>query len=377
MTQLTEFRLETHFSRWEFRARYNLAGSDAETLSLAELLALADDPGRLAWDELRFGYTETPGAPALREAIAETYDRISSDDVLVFAGAEEGIYCAMTALLEPGDHAVVIVPNYQSLEELPLSRCHVTGVALQPSNGWALDVDDIRGAIRPNTRLIAVNFPHNPTGRVIPRDDLTALVALAERNGIYLFSDEVYRGLEHDPGARLPQAADLFDRALSLGVMSKAYGLPGLRIGWIASRDAAVLGRMERVKHYLSICNSAPSEVLATIALRARARILERNRAIVAGNLERLDRFFAGHADRFGWCRPDGGCIAYPRYLGEEGVEDFCRRAVEEAGVLLLPGSVYASRLAPAPVDRFRVGFGRRNMPQALDALAAHMGASR
>lgn len=373
MRKLSDFRLETYFSRWEFNARYNLAGSDAESMAVRELLDMADVHSRRIWDELRLGYTETYGSPALREEIARTYEQVSPDDLLCFAGAEEGIFCAMTALLEPDDHAVVIVPNYQSLEELPLSLCDTTGVALNPANGWAFDVDEVRAALRRNTRLIAVNFPHNPTGRVIPRADFAALVALAEERGIVLFSDEVYRGLERDLSFRLPQAADLSPTAMSLGVMSKAYGLPGLRIGWIACRDRAALRRMERIKHYLSICNSAPSEALAIIALRSREQILERTRAIIRANVERLTTFFADRCELFEWYVPDGGCVAYPRYLGAEGVDEFCRAAVEEAGVLLLPGSMYTSRLAPTPPDRFRVGFGRINLPEGLAALGAHL----
>jgi aspartate/methionine/tyrosine aminotransferase len=373
MRKLPEFRLETYFSRWEFNARYNLAGSDAESMKVSDLLAMADADSRRIWDELRLSYTETSGSPVLRREIAQTFEQVTPEDILCFAGAEEGIYCAMTAMLEPDDHAIVVVPNYQSLEELPLSLCDVTGVALDAANGWALHLEEVRAALRPNTRLIVVNFPHNPTGRVIPRDDFVALVELAMQRDIVLFSDEVYRGLEREPSSRLPQAADLSPTAMSLGVMSKSYGLPGLRIGWIACRDREMLRRMERIKHYLSICNSAPSEALAIIALRARDRLLERTRAITRANVERLSNFFAERSELFEWYVPDGGSVAYPRYLGTDGVEEFCRSAVEEAGVLLLPGSMYTSRLAPTPPDRFRVGFGRINVPEVLDVLGTHV----
>lgn len=151
--------------------------------------------------------------------------------------------------------------------------------------------------------------------------------------------------------------------------MSKAYGLPGLRIGWIACRDREILPRLERYKHYLSICNSAPSEVLARIALEHRDSILERNRRIVTANLDALDAFFAEHGERFEWSRPDGSCVAFPRYRGAEGAESFAGDLVEQTGVLLLPPSVYRSDLAPTPTDRFRIGFGHRHTPQALSVL--------
>ncbi|HYV99435.1 MAG TPA: aminotransferase class I/II-fold pyridoxal phosphate-dependent enzyme [Gemmatimonadaceae bacterium] len=364
-----EFRLETHFGRWEFTARHNLAGSDMQSLPMSELLSLANDEERSWWNALPLGYTQTPGAPQLRSAIAGWYERAEPDDVLCFTGAQEGIFCAMHALLGAGDHAVVTVPAYQSAETIPATICDVTGVPLRAADNWSVSPDDIAAAIRPNTRLIAVNFPNNPTGAVATRGVFDEIVELAARRGLWLFSDEVYRGIEADPARTLPHAVDLYDRALSLGVTSKALGLPGLRIGWIACRDHAVLGRMERVKHYLSICGSAPSEVLATIAIRTRDRLLARNRAITVENRASVRAFFAAHADRLEWYEPEGGCVMFPRYLGADGVEEFCRRAVEQHGVLLLPASLFHSDIAPVEADRFRLGYGRLDLPDALAAL--------
>ncbi|GAA3719650.1 aminotransferase class I/II-fold pyridoxal phosphate-dependent enzyme [Streptomyces tremellae] len=369
MTRLPDFRLETYFSRWEFTARHHLTASDAQTMTLGELLALADDGDRAAFERLPLGYTETYGDPALREAVAATYEHADAADVLCFAGAEEALYLAMHVLLGPGDHAVVVTPDYQAAETVPLALCEVTGVALDPDRDWALDLDAVRAALRPHTRVLSVNFPNNPTGAVLGRADFAALAALCDERGIRLFSDEVYRGLERDPARTLPQAADLSPRALSLNVTSKSLGLPGLRIGWIACRDRELLRRLERAKHYTSICNAAPSEVLARIALKARETILARNRALIARNLPVFDAFFARHRDLFAWSPPVGGCVAYPRYLGPEGVEEFCARLVEEAGVLLLPASVFRSDLTPAPTDRFRLGIGRADPEAGLAAL--------
>ncbi|MGX7681969.1 aminotransferase class I/II-fold pyridoxal phosphate-dependent enzyme [Jatrophihabitans sp. DSM 45814] len=368
---LPDFRLETYFSKWEFRARYHLTASDAQTMPVSELLELADEDGRARWETLDLGYTETYGLLALREAIAATYDGLSAEDVLCFAGAEEALYLAMQVLLDPGDHAVVITPNYQAAETVPSSICEVTGVALRPAAGWTLDVDEVAAALRPTTRLVSVNFPNNPTGAVPDPQSWRRLAELCDDRGIHLFSDEVYRGLEQHPSRPLAQAADLSSAALSLNVMSKAYGLPGLRIGWIACRDRSVLDRLERAKHYTSICNAAPSEVLALIALRARERILDRNRQIIADNLPVFDEFFARHADTFEWQPPQGGCVAYPRYLGADGVEAMCASLVDQAGVLLLPASVYRSELTSTPTDRFRIGVGRRDPKAALDAWDA------
>jgi aspartate/methionine/tyrosine aminotransferase len=377
MTRLPDFRLETYFSRWEFTARHHLTASDVQTMTLSELLALADDQDRAAFENLPLGYTETYGDPALREVIAQLYEQADAADVICFAGAEEALYLAMNVLLDAGDHAVVVTPNYQAAETIPLALCEVSGVPLAANRDWALDLDQIKAAIRPNTRVVSVNFPNNPTGKVISAADFTELARLCDEHGIHLFSDEVYRGLERDPARTLPQAADLSARALSLNVTSKSLGLPGLRIGWITCRDRAVLTRLERAKHYTSICNSAPSEVLARIALKARTTILDRNRALIARNLPVFDAFFAEFPDVFEWRAPDGGCVAYPRYLGPEGVEEFCTRLAEEAGVLLLPASIYRSELTPTPADRFRIGIGRAHPEEGLAALTQWMRARR
>ncbi|ASP83840.1 pyridoxal phosphate-dependent aminotransferase [Sinorhizobium meliloti] len=378
MTTLPAFRLETHFSRWEFTARHHMTASDSETMSMAELLSLADEADRDAWERLTLGYTETHGAPALRKAIAATYEGLEPEDILCFAGAEEGLYCAMLALLGPEDHAIVTVPNYQSMETLPVTiAASVSGVALRPENNWQLDIADVQSALQPNTKLIAVNFPNNPTGAVAEPSVFRALAALCAERGIHLFSDEVYRGLERDEEKRLPQAAELFDRGISLNVMSKAYGLPGLRIGWIACRDHALLQRMEGMKHYLSICNSRPSEVLATIALKSRPLDTRTQSRTLHAKSRKLGAFFAEFADLYEWQAPDGGCVGFARYHGPGSVEEHCRRLVEESGVLLLPSSLFVSDLLPVAQDRFRVGFGRRNIEEGLEAWRNHLRRAR
>jgi aspartate/methionine/tyrosine aminotransferase len=365
-----DFRLETFFSRWEFAAEHHLTASDAQTMTLRELLGLGSEQDRADFAELALGYTETWGTARLRTAVADTYTTCGPEDVLVFAGAEEAIYWAMQLLAGPGDHVVVTVPSYQALETVPrVSGAEVTGVLLEEAAGWRLDLDAVRHALRPSTRLVAVNFPNNPTGAVPDHGTWRALVELCEERGIRLLADEVYRGLELDRARTLAQAADLSPTAVSINVMSKSYGLPGLRVGWIACRDHALLEALERHKHYTSICNAGPSEFLATIALRAREQIHARNRSILTENLPQFDAFFARYDDLFDWARPDGGCVAFPRYRGPDGVETFCRELVETAGVLLLPAGVYASELASTPADRFRIGLGRRDPAPALAAF--------
>ncbi|MBL0923992.1 MAG: pyridoxal phosphate-dependent aminotransferase [Sphingomonadaceae bacterium] len=350
-----------------------MTASDAETLSIRDLLALGGDAALNAFLDQRLSYTEPYGALDLRAAIAATYDSAEAADVLCFAGAEEGVYCLYRTLLDADAHAIVVTPNYQSAETIPLSLCETTGVALEPEQGWTLDIDCVARAIRPNTRVLYMNFPHNPTGKILERDRFDALVALCRRHGIWLFSDEVYRLIERDPTKRLPQAVDVYERGVSLNVMSKAYGLPGLRIGWIACRDRELLERMVRLKHYLSICNSAPSERLALVALQHRDAILARTRSVAEAGYSKVASFLAEFPDLFETYEPDGGVVMYPRYKGEDGVEVFCRSLVESAGAVLLPASIYGSALTPGTSDRFRIGYGRLGLDDGLAAMRAHL----
>ena len=368
--ELPDFALEVYLGEWEFAARYHLTASDAQTLTIGELLALAEPGERAAFEQLALSYTPTWGTSELREAVAGTYEGLGPEHVLTFAGAEEAMFWALQELVGPGDHAVVTVPNYQSMESVTIAAgAEVDGLVLSASDGWALDLDALTKLLRPTTRLVCVNFPNNPTGALPGRETFTQLAALCDERGIRLFSDEVYRGLELDRDAMLPQAAELSDRAISLNVMSKSYGLPGLRIGWLATWDQALLARLERRKHYTTIANSAPSEFLATIALRAGERIQARNRAIIAANVPLLQAFFDRHADRFEFAPPQGGCVCFPRLRGGEDAGPFCRQLVERAGVILLPAEIYASARGEVPREHFRIGVGRHGTEAALAAF--------
>jgi aspartate/methionine/tyrosine aminotransferase len=335
-----------------------------EAYTLPELLALADDDARRRWEHLSLAYTEASGLPALRQEIALMYERVDASGVFLVAGAQEGIFLLANSLLSAGDEAVVVTPSYQSLHEVPRSLgAVVRPVLLRFDQGWQLDPDDVARAVTPRTRLIAINFPHNPTGAHISANVQRRLVEIAERAGAVLLSDEVYRGLEADPLGRLPLAADLSESAVSLGVMSKAFALPGLRIGWLATRNATVLARVARLKDYTTICNSAPSEVLALIALRARERVLERSRAIVSANRRAATQFFSEHAAAVSWVAPVAGSVAFPRFVSRNA-DDVAAQLVEQESTLLVPGKVFGGDAA-----HFRIGLGRRDLPEALQCL--------
>lgn len=368
--RLPPFRIERFFDRHEFTAPALLCASDCEAMSVGEVLAL--EPGAAeALQAHWLGYTESPGAPPLRAAVAATYRGIEPDEVLVHAGAEEAIFTFANGVLGPGDHVVVQAPCYQSLGELPRAAgCEVTFWECREAAGWAPDLDALNEAVGPRTRAVVINAPHNPTGHLFATAAFEAIVDLCRRNGLILFSDEVYRRLEYDPADRLPAACELYEHAVSLGVMSKAYGLGGLRIGWVATRDPELRRAMAVVRDYTTICNSAPSEFLAALVLRHGDAVVARNLDIIRGNLGLLDRFFAAHGDWLDWHRPKAGPVAFPALKRGRSAQAFCADVLEKSGALLLPSPIFEWG------DRhFRLGFGRKDLPDALERLDAYLGA--
>jgi len=356
------FKLEEFWKKHEFIAPYLLCASDAEALSLKELLNFADPEMKNIWENLLLGYTETQGLPLLREEIAKLYTSIKSNQILTTAGAEEGIYCTMRTLLVPGDHVIVVTPCYQSLETLPKSfGAEITVIALNPKNHWNLPLENVRRAFQANTKLLILNYPHNPTGALLAKEVFEGMITLARAHDAYIFCDEMYRYLEVNEQDRLPAMADAYEKGISLFGMTKPFGLAGLRIGWLASRDTNYMQKMADYKHYTSICNSATSEVLAVIALRAKKAILEKNRKIMLENLKLLDQFFERHSSSLRWIRPESGSIGLVELLLPVSIDEFAQELVERTGVLIMPGSVF-----DMPGNFFRIGFGRKNMPDAL-----------
>jgi len=336
-------------------------------MSVAELLAL-EEGATQKFQQTWLGYTESQGSPALRAEICKLYETMQPQDILVHTGAQEAIFLFMFAAFKEYDHVIVHSPAYQSLAEVARAAgCDVSPWQAREENGWSLDLDELRHLMRSNTKAIIINTPHNPTGYLMSRVDYDALHKFAESNKLLLFSDEVYRESEYDPAARLAAACDLGDYALSLGVTSKTYGLAGLRIGWIATKNKKIYEKMASLKDYTTICNSAPSEFLAEIAMRNRHKLIERNLGIITQNLAVIDDIFARRADLFSWVRPRAGSMAFPRYLAGK-VEIFCDALVKQAGVLLLPGSVYDDSR-----EHFRLGLGRKNLPEAIEKMEEYL----
>ena len=364
---LPPFKLERYFAKYEFNTEYLLCSSDCESMPIADLLGIEGGAAE-KFQQVWLGYTESQGSPTLRAEICKLYETIEPEEILVHTGAEEAIFLFMFATLKENDHVIVHSPGYQSLVEVAQATgCDVSLWRAREENNWALDLDELHRLIKANTKAIVINTPHNPTGYLMSLEDCKALHSFAREHNLLLFSDEVYRESEYDPATRLPAACDFGDYAISLGVTSKTYGLAGLRIGWVATKNQKIYQAMAGLKDYTTICNSAPSEFLAEVAMRNRQKLSERNLGIIKHNLTVMDRFFARHADLLAWVRPRAGSMAFPRLLKGD-VEEFCDRLVRQAGVLLLPGSAYDDS-----GNHFRLGLGRKNLPQAVERFQVYL----
>lgn len=367
--KIPNFKLEEFWKKYEFTSPYLLCCSDAETWTLPDLLAIADEDSKKLWHSLSLGYSESAGHPLLRREIAGLYDLMKADDVLTFAGAEEGIYCTMRVLIEPGDHVITIDPCYQSLSTLPETfGAKVTAIQLKAENQWRLNLEEVQKAFRANTKLLILNYPHNPTGAILDREILDGLIQLARKTGTFIFCDEVYRYMEVDETDRVPSIVDVYEKGISLNVMSKSFGLAGLRVGWLATPDAHFLKQAGSYKLYTSICNGAPSEILAIMALRAKDRILKRNREIMLKNLNVLDEFMKRNQKYLSWIRPQSGTVAVLQLLSSTSIDALAEDLVRTEGVLIMPGSVF-----DLPGNFFRIGFGKKNMASILEKFESYL----
>ena len=285
------------------------------------------------------------------------------------AAPEEAIYLLGRTLFRTGDRVIVTFPGYQSLYEVA-AACGAQVLRWTPEerpDGWWFDPARLAELARDGARAIVVNFPHNPTGALPRPEEWAAVLEIAAAAGATLVSDEMYRGLEHEPRGALSPAALASERFVSLGGLSKAYGLPGLRAGWLATRDRALVEAVQSYKDYTTICASAPSERLAVIALKNARHLIARCREIVAANRPRLEAFAGRQSRRFAWRAPLAGAIAFLRFHPGDALA-FCERLAGDGGVMLLPSSVFEWGDA-----HVRFGFGRRSFPEALAALESYL----
>ena len=357
---LPTFQTELYYAEYEFTSPHLLSVSDCESMSIRELLKLADvDPGELLSQTLQ--YTESQGNPRLRKRIAERYQGLSPEQVLLLNSPIEGLYLLSKVFT---GRTIVLLPAYDALKNLPQNA---VGWRLRAAEGrWELDWEALDNLGREPVELLVVNFP---TGFLPSPEEWERLVDWARERDIWLFCDEMYRGLPlQHPG--LPSVVEVYEKGITLTGLSKPQGLPGLRAGWLISRDPRKLKQLFELRLYTSICTAAPVEFLAEVALRVEPQLLERSRALVQKNVGLADPFFERRPE-FGWRPPLGGSVALVELPDGIGAEQYCRKLAAENGIVLLPSSFLGIE------DRFvRFGFGRESFSQALDAYEEFLTAS-
>lgn len=361
--KVSPFQLERYFDKYEFSAPYLLSSSDCEPLTLKELLALDNSGIAADFENTKLGYTESKGSPELREEISRLYTNITPNDILALV-PEEGIFISMNVLLEKGDHVITTFPGYQSLYQIAIDiGCDVS--RWEPDDDLTFQVGDLQKLIKPNTKVLSINFPHNPTGSLLTEEELKQVVELARHHNITIFSDEMYRFMEYNAKDRLPCVSDLYDQAISLFGLSKTFGLPGLRLGWLTTRNQDLMNRLITFKDYTTICNNALSEKLGVIALQQKEAIIARSLSIIQKNLALLESFADNNSQWFQWKTPKAGSIAFPKLQIEGSVMEFCQDLVNKKGVMLLPHDVYDFNRT-----HVRIGFGRKNLRDVLEVFS-------
>jgi len=376
------FLVERFFAKHEFTAEYMLGSSDAEAWSVAELLGLAairgDKQAAVEWASLGLGYTESPGHPELRKLIAEMYGGPIGPDQVICLVPEEAIFISMSTLLSPHDLVVAMMPSYQSLYEIAKAR----GCTVKPwwgtytsGKGWTFELDGLRKALAEGAaeggtpKMLITNFPHNPTSWMPTADEHAALVSVCREHSLLWFSDEMYWGLADERCGPTESSCTRYEHALTLSGLSKPYGLPGLRVGWVATQDKAVMAKLCHMKDYVTICGSAPSETLAIIGMRHREALLARARETSQRNREHMKAFCEEFSDIFEWApEPSVGLTAFVTLRGwaaEKGAQGFADWCVEKASCVFVPSDCFD--MAKPPAVRF--GLGRLNFPEALAQL--------
>ncbi|HYR45443.1 MAG TPA: aminotransferase class I/II-fold pyridoxal phosphate-dependent enzyme [Thermoanaerobaculia bacterium] len=357
--KIETFALERWMTAWETRTPYDIAESGIFPMTAGELLAFEPREERertlASLLDLRLGYSEAPGTLALRSAIAATYRDTGPDEVLVTTGAIEANFLLFNVLLEPGDHVVAVYPAYQQLYSVPRAiGCDVSLWKLRPEDGFRFDLDELERLVTPRTRLIVINSPHNPTGAMLSAEDLARIDRLASSVGARVLSDEAYRWLEVPGGEPLaPPMRDLSGAGVSVGTLSKPFGLPGLRIGWIAAQ-ADLVAKCWGMRDYVSLSPGKLNDALAVLALKHRDRIVQRTQAIVRRNLETARAWFAEHADVVSWTPPRGGLLALMRYALDIPSLELSNLLAEKYGVMLAPGSAFGVE------HHLRIGVGQQ-----------------
>src|SRR5213083_616440 len=340
------FDMERMQSQWEHKVKYDLSESGVEALTLAEITR---DPKELM--KTRLGYAEGVGREATRALIAGIHPGHEADDVMITTGTSEANFLALASLVGPGDEVVVVMPNYMQVHGIATALgARVREVWLREERAWTIDLDALAAAVNARTKVICVCQPNNPTGQILSQAEVQSVVRIADREGVWILSDEVYRGAERS-GEESPSFSGRGERVVVTGGLSKVYGLPGLRIGWIVGPRERVAAALE-LKDYTTIAPPTVSEVLAEIALERRRNLLERARFLLNERWPALEDWAAAHSRELHWTAPAAGAICFFSYQFPIDSIPFVDRLIKEWSTMIVPGAHFRAE------RHLRIGFG-------------------
>lgn len=361
---MSSFFVDAYFTEYESKANYMMGSSDPESLPLKEVVS---DFSKYADESLRYALGN--GYLPLREKLSTLYETVTPEQIAMMNGGEETIYVTMRALLKPGDEIVVQMPSYQSLSVIAKEiGCSIIEYRPGFEEKWAFNPEMLETKITPKTRLLILNYPHNPTGACLTDSEMASITALCRKHRLYLISDEVYRFLRMDESCSDASFADLCENAVALGSFSKTFAAPGLRLGWIATKNPELMHKLLAYRHFTSTCSNLPCQWIANELLNKRDTIMQRNNAIVRQNAALLEQFVQQYTDLFAYVPPKGATMAYIKLLGGQSATDFCMEVLEHTGVLIVPSSVLESS-----DEYLRVGLGRESFPKCIQLVSEYL----
>lgn len=351
------FKMAQISAQWPAGELKNMHSSNPEPLTWDQLQALLNTDLTAAIKNTPFAYESTQGSFKLRSSLCDVlHSKLLAENLVLTSGAQEGIYLVMNALLNPADHVICFTPCFEPLAKVASDTgAEVSLLPLIEKSGWGIDWELLESSFKDNTQLLVINFPHNPTGTHISSNELDRLIQLCEEHDCWLLSDEVFRGLEHEPADRLPSAADCYHKAIALGVVSKSLALPGVRVGWVATQNHDLIQKIMTIKSHLSICQSSLDVELCQHLIPHSARLWERNRLIIIDNKYKLEKMLSNHTELY-WQSPKAAATGFVQLKNHQNANELAINWANNHHFTVMPNTAFLT-----PSAGFRLTLGQIN----------------
>ncbi|MGH1470631.1 MAG: aminotransferase class I/II-fold pyridoxal phosphate-dependent enzyme [Cellvibrionaceae bacterium] len=376
-----EYELNKFQAHYNAKAQYRMCTAGLSPLSMSDIFSLANEKERSDWNNLSLTYADEKGDAELRDLIAKQYPGLSAKHIVTFCGTQEALFCTLQSTTNPNDHVITIDPAYEPLCKLPESMgARISKIALyispisespihttHESSRWSLPLDTLLSTANTGFKQLIINFPHNPTGCMIDTKTQDSLINCCHDQNAWLISDEVFRGLEHNPDKQLVPIASLYKKGVSLGSIGKPFGLGGIRIGWVACQDISLLEKIIQIKRSLSICTSRADEWIAKIVLLNSQKLLNANRTLLNKHIQLLNAN-STTLKHFHWIMPEAGSVAFPSTSQEADIDSYADKLIQNTGIMIIPGRCFSN--SSNLQQHFRIGFGQKNFADVWEKFS-------